>query len=227
MWKKTKPTYVYKGGWDRYMTIRRYNNIGVNDDTSDLNTFMSRLLFRFLAEDTGLFESNVFTNTIRETTQANGSDLQEFLGEAFQVMNLSIRSNINSRCAQFCVNGGLFAKYIEIPRMNMRIRKLILQCGELNWAKINPDIFGSMIQAVVNPRTRGGLGMHYTSVSNIKKVINPLFLDELYDEYYQLDRRQKELMAIIPVRNVDDWSIMRHVNLSSPSVTDCSSGCMA
>ena len=179
--------------------IRRYNNIGVNDDTSDLNTFMSRLLFCFFAEDTGLFESNVFTNTIRETTQANGSDLQEFLGEAFQVMNLSIRSNINSRYAQFpYVNGGLFAKHIEIPRMNMRIRKLILQCGELNWAKINPDIFGSMIQAVVNPELRGGLGMHYTSVSNIKKVINPLFLDELYDEYYQLDRRQKELDGDYP-----------------------------
>src|SRR5574344_140419 len=64
--------------------IRRYNNIGVNDDTSDLNTFMSRLLFCFFAEDTGLFESNVFTNTIRETTQANGSDLQEFLGDAFE-----------------------------------------------------------------------------------------------------------------------------------------------
>src|SRR5574344_358346 len=179
--------------------IRRYNNIGVNDDTSDLNTFMSRLLFCFFAEDTGLFESNVFTNTIRETTQANGSDLQEFLGEAFQVMNLSIRSNINSRYAQFpYVNGGLFAKHIEIPRMNMCIRKLILQCGELNWAKINPDIFGSMIQAVVNPELRGGLGMHYTSVSNIKKVINPLFLDELYDEYYQLDRRQKELDGDYP-----------------------------
>src|SRR5574344_140422 len=91
---------------------------------------------------------------------------------SFSVMHLSIRSNINSRYAQFpYVNGGLFAKHIEIPRMNMCIRKLILQCGELNWAKINPDIFGSMIQAVVNPELRGGLGMHYTSVSNIKKVI--------------------------------------------------------
>ena len=179
--------------------IRRYNNIGVNNDTSDLNMFMSRLLFCFFAEDTGLFDSNVFTNAIRETTQTDGSDLREFFDEAFSVMNMDIRTNVNSRYAQFpYVNGGLFAKQIEIPRMNMRIRKLILQCGELNWAKINPDIFGSMIQAVVNPELRGGLGMHYTSVSNIKKVINPLFLDVLYDEYYKLDRRQKELDGDYP-----------------------------
>lgn len=76
--------------------------------------------------------------------------------------------------------------------MNGRIRRLILECGNLNWAKINPDIFGSMIQAVVSPELRSGLGMHYTSVSNIKKVINPLFLDELYEDYRSIERKQKE-----------------------------------
>ncbi len=175
--------------------IRRYNGIGVTDDTHDLNIFMSRLLFCFFAEDTGIFESNIFTNTIRETTQKNGSDLPDFFDGAFAIMDIpdSKRSEVNKRYSQFpYVDGSLFEKRITIPRMNFKIRKLILECGDLNWSKINPDIFGSMIQAVINPELRGGLGIHYTSVSNILKVIKPLFLDELYDEYYKLDRKKKE-----------------------------------
>ncbi|MBR1462064.1 MAG: class I SAM-dependent DNA methyltransferase [Prevotella sp.] len=173
--------------------IRRYNQIGITDDTHDLNVFMSRLLFCFFAEDTGIFEKDLFTNAINNTTRPDCSDLEEFFDGAFQAMMMQLRIGINSRFAQFpYVNGGLFTQKIRIPRMNARIRKLILECGNLNWAKINPDIFGSMIQAVVNPELRSGLGMHYTSVSNIKKVINPLFLDGLYEEYRNIERKQKE-----------------------------------
>lgn len=173
--------------------IRRHNHIGITADTHDLNVFMSRLLFCFFAEDTGIFEKDLFTRTINETTRTDGTDLQEFFDGAFRTMDLSVRIGVNSRWAQFpYVNGGLFSKVIQIPAMNARIRKLILECGALNWAKINPDIFGSMIQAVVSPELRSGLGMHYTSVSNIKKVINPLFLDALYDEYRELERKQRE-----------------------------------
>ena len=173
--------------------IRRNNHIGITDDTHDLNVFMSRLLFCFFAEDTGIFEKDLFTNAINSTTRPDASDLQEFFDGAFEAMDKQVRIGINSRFAQFpYVNGGLFSKRIQIPRMNVRIRKLILECGNLNWAKINPDIFGSMIQAVVSPELRSGLGMHYTSVSNIKKLINPLFLDELYEEYRSLEARQKE-----------------------------------
>lgn len=173
--------------------IRRHNHIGITDDTHDLNVFMSRLLFCFFAEDTGIFEKDMFTNAINSTTRPDSTDLQEFFDGAFETMDKQVRIGINSRFSQFpYVNGGLFSKHIQIPRMNVRIRKLILECGNLNWAKINPDIFGSMIQAVVSPELRSGLGMHYTSVSNIKKVINPLFLDELYEEYRLLEAKQKE-----------------------------------
>jgi len=177
--------------------IRRHNQIGITDDTHDLNVFMSRLLFCFFAEDTGIFEKDLFTNAINSTTRPDASDLQEFFDGAFRTMDKQVRIGINSRFAQFpCVNGGLFSKRIQIPRMNVRIRKLILECGNLNWAKINPDIFGSMIQAVVSPELRSGLGMHYTSVSNIKKLINPLFLDELYEEYRSVERKQIEQDSI-------------------------------
>ena len=177
--------------------IRRYNQIGITDDVHDLNLFMSRLLFCFFAEDTGIFEKDMFTNAINDTTRPDGSDLQDFFIGAFQTMDMGIRIGVNSRFAQFpYVNGGLFSKKIQVPKMNVRIRKLILECGNLNWAKINPDIFGSMIQAVVSPELRSGMGIHYTSVTNIKKVINPLFLDELYETYRDLERKQKEQDAI-------------------------------
>ena len=177
--------------------IRRFNQIGITDDTHDLNVFMSRLLFCYFAEDTGIFEKDLFTNAINDTTRTDSSDLIEFFDGAFQAMMSQLRIGLNSRFAQFpYVNGGLFTKKITIPKLNSRIRRLILECGNLNWAKINPDIFGSMIQAVVNPELRSGLGMHYTSVSNIKKVINPLFLDELYGEYKNIERKQKEFDSI-------------------------------
>ncbi len=177
--------------------IRRFNQIGITDDTHDLNIFMSRLLFCFFAEDTGIFEKDLFTNAINNTTRQDSSDLQDFFDGAFRTMDQQLRIGVNSRFAQFpYVNGGLFSKAIQVPRMNGRIRRLIIECGNLNWAKINPDIFGSMIQAVVSPELRSGLGMHYTSVSNIKKVINPLFLDELYEEYRAIERRQKEQESI-------------------------------
>ncbi len=182
--------------------IRRYNQIGITADTHDLNIFMSRLLFCYFAEDTGIFEKDLFTNAVNNTTRQDGTDLQEFLDGAFRTMDLDFRIGVNSRLAQFpYVNGGLFSKIIQIPRMNARIRRLILECGNLNWAKINPDIFGSMIQAVVSPELRSGLGMHYTSVSNIKKVINPLFLDELYEEYRSIERKQKEQDGIFDQSN--------------------------
>jgi hypothetical protein len=150
--------------------IRRFNNISIDDDVHDLNIFMSRLLFCFFAEDTGIFDDNVFTNSIREATQKSGSDLAEFLTRCFQVMDMKVRIGENSIYSQFpYVNGGLFSKQIKAPKMNARIRKLIIECGDLNWGEINPDIFGSMIQAVVSPELRSGLGIHYTSVPNIKK----------------------------------------------------------
>lgn len=164
--------------------IRRYNEYSSSSDLHDLNIFMTRLLFCFFAEDTGIFEENLFTGSICRYTQEDGSDLSTYLDACFNVMDKDVRLDIPSVISQFpYVNGGLFHKQIAIPRMGRRARKLIIECGELNWKDINPDIFGSMIQAVVTPDQRGSLGMHYTSVPNIMKVIQPLFLDELYAAY--------------------------------------------
>ena len=169
--------------------LRAYNEFNSDSDLHDLNIFITRLLFCFFAEDTGIFDENLFTSSIQRFTKPDGSDLSQYLDETFNVMDLSLRrSEIPSIVKQFpYVNGGLFSKHIQIPKMGQRARKIIIECGELDWKDINPDIFGSMIQAVVNPEERASQGMHYTSVPNIMKVINPLFLDELRSEYNKLN----------------------------------------
>lgn len=169
--------------------LRSYNEFRSNDDLHDLNIFISRLLFCFFAEDTGIFEENLFTSSIQRYTKEDGSDLTDYLAHTFNIMDVSLRSSETlSIIKQFpYVNGGLFSKQIQIPKMGAKARRIIIECGELNWKDINPDIFGSMIQAVVNPEERANQGMHYTSVPNIMKVINPLFLDELRGEYNKLN----------------------------------------
>lgn len=159
-----------------------------------LNVFMSRLLFCFFAEDTGIFEKNQFTNAIASHTQADGSDLQTYLEKLFEVLNIENRNNLPAYLEAFpYVNGGLFRDKYPMPVFTRRSRQEIIKSGELNWAAINPDIFGSMIQAVVTPEHRGGLGMHYTSVPNIMKVIEPLFLNELYEEFEKANGNDKKL----------------------------------
>lgn len=178
--------------------IRAYNEFSSNDDLHELNLFMTRLLFCYFAEDTGIFEDNLFTGSIVRYTQEDGSDLSDYLATAFEVMDKSVRIDVASIFAQFpYVNGGLFSKRINIPKMGRRARKLIIECGELNWKDINPDIFGSMIQAVVSPSQRGSLGMHYTSVPNIMKVIQPLFLDDLYEAYASAKDNVKKLRQLL------------------------------
>lgn len=164
--------------------IRRFNEFSSENDLHDLNVFMTRLLFCFFAEDTAIFEKGAFSDFIRRYTQVDGSNLTDALDEVFNVMNEPVHIGRSKIFAQFpYVNGGLFNTHITIPQMGMRARKLILECSELNWGEINPDIFGSMMQSVVTPELRGGLGMHYTSVPNIMKVIQPLFLNELEETF--------------------------------------------
>ncbi len=171
--------------------IRAYNEYNSDDDLHDLNIFITRLLFCFFAEDTGIFAENLFTNFIKQFTKEDGSDLGEMLGQAFQVMNVPDKERseeLTKELNQFpYVNGGLFASDIPIPKMGYKARKIIIESGDLDWKDINPDIFGSMIQAVVNPDVRAKEGMHYTSVPNIMKVINPLFMDDLRGEYKKLE----------------------------------------
>ena len=168
--------------------IRRYNNICDSQTVHALNVFMSRLLFCFFAEDTGLFsEENLFTNTLKTHTKEDGSDLGVFIDRAFLAMSTNDSTALSTLPKLYevfpYVNGGLFRDRFPIPVLSRRARTLIINCGEYNWREINPDIFGSMIQAVVTPEQRAGLGMHYTSVPNIEKVIRPLFLDALEEEF--------------------------------------------
>lgn len=180
--------------------IRRYNDIRNPDTVHALNVFMSRLLFCFFAEDTGLFPGeNLFTDTLRNHTKEDGSDLSEFIDRAFLIMSTNdeaARAVLPKLYSVFpYVNGGLFREHFPIPRLSRRARRLILNCGDYNWREINPDIFGSMIQAVVTPEQRAGLGMHYTSVPNIEKVIRPLFLDLLNEEFEAACAEAREKMA--------------------------------
>lgn len=180
--------------------IRRYNDIRDPQTVHALNVFMSRLLFCFFAEDTGLFpEDNLFTNTLKTHTKEDGSDLGEFIDRAFLAMSTNdpaVLSTLPKLYEVFpYVNGGLFSDRYPIPVLSRRARTLILNCGEYNWREINPDIFGSMIQAVVTPEHRAGLGMHYTSVPNIEKVIRPLFLDALEEEFEAACAEAREKMS--------------------------------
>ena len=178
--------------------IRAYNDFSSNADLHELNLFMTRLLFCYFAEDTGIFSDDLFTASIDRYTQEDGSDLSDYLATAFEVMDKQDRTDVPKIFSQFpYVNGGLFSKRIRIPQMGRRARKLIIECGQLNWKDINPDIFGSMIQAVVSPSQRGTLGMHYTSVPNIMKVIQPLFLDDLYEAYTNSKDNVKKLRQLL------------------------------
>ncbi|HOR45771.1 MAG TPA: N-6 DNA methylase [Spirochaetota bacterium] len=165
-----------------------------------MNVFLSRLLFCFFAEDTNIFAESQFTNSIDSHTQSDGSDLHDYLDKLFEVLNTpeNNRKGLPAYLNAFpYVNGGLFAKKMPAPKFSRRSRQAIIDGGELQWKELNPDIFGSMFQAVVSPDQRGNLGQHYTSVPNIMKVIEPLFLNELYDEFEKAKSNQKKLNALL------------------------------
>jgi hypothetical protein len=149
----------------------------------DLNHFMARLIFCFFAEDTNIFHSDgLFTATVQQMSDALNT--HEVLSELFRAMCTSPQEREGAKIANWAkvfpyVNGGLFSGGVEVPRFSKIARSYLLHVGNLDWKQINPDIFGSMIQAVADEEERGALGMHYTSVPNILKVLNPLFLDEL------------------------------------------------
>lgn len=177
-----------------------HENPSIYDDGGhNLNIFLSRLLFCFFAEDTGIFEEEgIFTNTLAQHTKADGSDVHSFLDRLFKVLNTKDNSTEPKYLQAFpYVNGGLFRDTIVSPKFSLKARKIILECGDLVWSEINPDIFGSMIQAVVNPAYRSGLGMHYTSVPNIMKVIEPLFLNELREEFEKSKGKPNQLRKLI------------------------------
>lgn len=151
----------------------------------DMNHFMARLIFCFFAEDTDIFHGEgLFTATIEQMSERDSSNTHEVISTLFRAMNTKIEERGKAELPRWAigfpyVNGGLFSGSTDVPRFSKIARSYLLHIGGLNWKKINPDIFGSMIQAVADDEERGALGMHYTSVPNILKVLNPLFLDDL------------------------------------------------
>jgi type II restriction/modification system DNA methylase subunit YeeA len=176
-----------------------------NPDNSDefihgLNVFLSRLLFCFFAEDTNIFKRGQFTNAISSHTQADGSDLSNYLDKLFDVLNTHDRNrkDLPAYLNEFpYVNGGLFQHKHKTPSFTRRSRQAIIDAGELDWSAINPDIFWFNDTGCYYAEHRGGLGMHYTSVPNIMKVIEPLFLNELNEEFESGKYEPKKLNKLL------------------------------
>lgn len=158
---------------------------GTDARRHDMNHFMARLIFCFFAEDTDIFDgTSLFTGTVEQMSARDSSNTHEVIGEIFRAMNTELKDRAAAKLPRWTdklpyVNGGLFSGNLDVPRFSKIARSYLLHIGNLDWTKINPDIFGSMIQSVAEDDERGELGMHYTSVPNILKVLNPLFLDDL------------------------------------------------
>jgi hypothetical protein len=187
----------------------------------DMNHFMSRLIFCFFAEDTGIFNSTgLFSKTVEQMSERDGSNAHEVLEAVFRAMNIKTqdRPNAHPKLPNWAgvfpyVNGGLFSGSTEVPHFSRIARTYLSHAANLNWKEINPDIFGSMIQAVADDEERGALGMHYTSVPNILKVLNPLFLDDL--------RTQLEMCADNKAKLLNLRKRMARIRVFDPA---CGSG---
>lgn len=175
---------------------------GTAERRHDMNHFMARLIFCFFAEDTEIFkEADQFTATIDRMSEKDSSNTHEIISELFRSMNTKIENRTAEGIARWAnnfpyVNGGLFSERVDVPRFSRIARSYLLHIGNLDWTKINPDIFGSMIQAVADDEERGALGMHYTSVPNILKVLNPLFLDDLREKLEEAGDNARKLLNL-------------------------------
>ena len=173
--------------------IRRTNHLEKPEDIHALNVFLTRLLFCFFAEDTKIFPKDGFTKLIESHTHKTGENADEVLTALFQTLDTPPENRSEAlpvHLANFpYVNGGLFQADEPVPDFDARTRRLLLECGKLDWSEINPDIFGSMFQSVINPAQRSRLGQHYTSVPNIMKAIKPLFLDDFQAAFQGIFKR--------------------------------------
>lgn len=185
----------------------------------DMNHFMARLVFCFFAEDTDIFPgASLFTTTMDQMSERDGANVHEVMETIFRAMNTKTEERAAAGLPRWAtefpyVNGGLFSGNTEVPKFTRTARSYLYQAGQLNWRQINPDIFGSMIQAVADDEERGALGMHYTSVPNILKVLNPLFLDDL--------RAQLEAAGDNKIKLLNLRKRMAHIRVFDPA---CGSG---
>lgn len=186
-----------------------------------LEVYLVRLLFCLFAEDTGIFRKDAFRSYILDCTQEDGRDLAPLLAELFQVLNTPVKNRLctrNDAIKEFpYVNGGLFAEFLPMPAFDTAMRQALIDCCSLDWSRISPAIFGSMFQSVMDATARRALGAHYTSERNILKLINPLFMDALREEFESIqydksNRKEGRLQAF-------------HKKLSELTFLDPACGC--
>jgi hypothetical protein len=162
-----------------------------------LEVLLVRLLFCLFADDTGIFEKDTLRDYIDLRTREDGTDLGMALAQLFQVLDTppeKRQRTLDEHLAAFpYINGSLFSEQLPIAAFNLKMRSLLLQCCALDWGRISPAIFGSMFQSVMNPKERRDLGAHYTSETNILKLIRPLFLDDLWAEFHKSKGNKKKL----------------------------------
>jgi hypothetical protein len=186
-----------------YVQLLRDNpDWGKADRRHDMNHFMARLIFCFFAEDTNIFAGKgKFTETVEKMSAKDSSNTHEVIGMLFRTMDTRQNERASAQIPRWAVdfpyvNGGLFSGSKDVPKFSKIARSYLLHVGGLDWTKINPDIFGSMIQAIAEDEERGELGMHYTSVPNILKVLNPLFLDELRARFEEAGDNPRSLLNL-------------------------------
>jgi len=162
-----------------------------------LEVYLVRILFLLFAEDTTIFNKQQFQEYLEHRTAEDGSDLASKLQELFQVLNTAKENrfkNLDEQLADFpYVNGKLFEENLPTASFDKKMRQALLDCCYIDWSKISPAIFGSMFQSVMNPKERRNLGAHYTSETNILKLIKPLFLDDLWKEFESIKDNKNKL----------------------------------
>src|SRR5690625_4550708 len=175
---------------------------GTEEQRHEMNHFMARLIFCFFAEDTDIFSgSSLFTDTVAQMSARDSTNTHEVISTVFRAMNTKHAERVAAGIPRWAdafpyVNGGLFSGGAAVPEFSKIARSYLLHIGGLDWTQINPDIFGSMIQAVADEEERGALGMHYTSVPNILKVLNPLFLDDLRAKLEEAGDNSRKLLNL-------------------------------
>lgn len=181
-----------------------------------LEVYLVRILFLLFAEDTTIFNKQQLQEYLEQRTNEDGSDLASKLQELFQVLNTPQQNrfkNLDQQLAEFpYVNGKLFEEILPMASFDSKMRQAFLECCCIDWSKISPAIFGSMFQSVMNPKERRNLGAHYTSETNILKLIKPLFLDELWAEFESIKDNKYKLSEF-------------HKNLSTLKFLDPACGC--
>lgn len=183
----------------------------------DLEVYLVRLLFCLFADDTGIFPKQIFLNYL-ENSETDGSDLSDRINRLFEILDMSDearkkRTLLSRDLLQFrYINGSLFKQHLPTADFDAKMRQALLDCCHFDWSKISPAIFGAMFQGVMDKKKRREMGAHYTSEENILKLINPLFMDELYEEFEH---------AKVDVRLLDRF----HEKISNLKFLDPACGC--